>query len=84
MMNCKRNGGLITLVTVVGLTLMSPAQANSCKGLEEKPCGETEACSWVKSYTNSAGKTINGYCRSKPAKKDKSADAPSDAGKTSG
>jgi hypothetical protein len=48
----------------------APPPVNACKGLTEADCGtKAEECSYVKAYKTKAGKTVAGYCKSKPKPK---------------
>ena len=61
--------------TLVGAK--APPAVNACKGLTEADCGaKADECSYVKAYKTKAGRTVAGYCKSKPKPKSAAAAAP--------
>ncbi|MES9957979.1 MAG: hypothetical protein ABW086_13075 [Sedimenticola sp.] len=73
-------------VLLLGALLFSVTgslQAAECKGLSSKQCAADAACAWVDGYQRKDGRTVSGYCRTKPKMKaEKKKAAKPKAGKT--
>lgn len=61
---------LATLVAVVGISVLSPANAASqCSGLSSSMCSaKASECTWRKSSVNKNGVKTKAYCRALPGK----------------
>jgi len=67
---------MITTQSLLAITLTfslstSLYAANTCKGIQEETCSQSDSCTWIKSYKRKDGANIKAYCRSKPNKKSK-------------
>lgn len=67
--------GVILGVGALAMTALSGVAAaeeagGACKGLAKDACDKAPNCSWVSGYTNQAGKTVEPFCRNKPAAKE--------------
>jgi len=58
----SKNITFLGLVAILGISNSVSAET-LCRGLENKLCASDNSCKWVKPYTRSNGKEIQGYCR---------------------
>jgi hypothetical protein len=70
---------MAALAASLCMAQLPAAQAAECKGMSDKKCNAADSCSWVKTYTTKAGKTVQGYCRNKSAAKKKSTSSAKDS-----
>jgi hypothetical protein len=60
------------LAIALTFSLSTPLYAaNTCKGIQEQACDQSDSCTWIKTYKRKDGANIKAYCRSKPNKKAK-------------
>jgi hypothetical protein len=69
-MDTRQKSLTAALVAAVPMALaVAAAHAESaCKGLVEQQCANQPVCLWVKGYTRSDGRSVQGYCRSRGGK----------------
>ena len=61
-------GALTLAFGLAGFLGSTGALAADCKGLSKSRCASNSACTWVKGYKTSSGKSVDSYCRAKPKK----------------
>ncbi|MES9960527.1 MAG: hypothetical protein ABW089_08840 [Sedimenticola sp.] len=71
------------LLAALLFSVTGSLQAAECKGLSSEQCAADAACAWVDGYIRKDGRTVSGYCRTKPKMKaEKKKAAKPKAGKT--
>lgn len=62
----------VSILALAGLFLLTGAVAaaeRACSGQAADACESDSQCTWVSAHARKDGVAVNGYCRSKPAKR---------------